>query len=228
MRTCYGPGCLEHGQFKCVKCQVVYYCGKNCQTQHWSQHKIICKEVRHVYDIIKDVYNTDETWFLTGSTAAITLHLRLMMKGILTRIFPGYMRAPDGALEPHQWLVKKPTHAGQLGRMIDLAPRVNERHFSRKQYVVRKTTAERIGSTWSREWLEHNEFETRLLLAPLMPAPNMYFENGWMAHQYKQLGKKKFFQLLSESIVTMCSGGSLEAAVSELERESCRHRHNCC
>ena len=29
---------------RCAQCKLTYYCGQDCQKQHWPEHKQICKE----------------------------------------------------------------------------------------------------------------------------------------------------------------------------------------
>ncbi len=42
----------ENCKKKCAKCKSVYYCGKECQKEHWKlSHKNICKEFSHVVEI---------------------------------------------------------------------------------------------------------------------------------------------------------------------------------
>ena len=34
--------CYDKSTVKCAKCKIVYYCGKQCQRQHWKDHKKSC------------------------------------------------------------------------------------------------------------------------------------------------------------------------------------------
>jgi hypothetical protein len=48
-KQCAYPACpiqeTTPGQFKsCAKCRIVYYCGQNCQREHWPTHKKECGE----------------------------------------------------------------------------------------------------------------------------------------------------------------------------------------
>ena len=72
---------------------MVYYFGRNCQNEHWPQHSGVCREIKKVYDVLKDGYLRNETWFLAGSTAAIALHLRFLIQRKEVRIFPGCARS---------------------------------------------------------------------------------------------------------------------------------------
>ena len=42
---CGAEGCREIGTLHCKGCLIKYYCGKECQTRDWSQHKGGCKEI---------------------------------------------------------------------------------------------------------------------------------------------------------------------------------------
>lgn len=36
--------CSVPANFKCSRCNEVYYCGKNCQKDDWKRHKVACNE----------------------------------------------------------------------------------------------------------------------------------------------------------------------------------------
>ena len=40
---CCNPKCENKGKLRCSKCKLVYYCGKECQRDMWSNHKSTCK-----------------------------------------------------------------------------------------------------------------------------------------------------------------------------------------
>lgn len=40
--NCDLPDCSN----KCSACKKVYYCSKKCQTDHWKEHKEICKMIK--------------------------------------------------------------------------------------------------------------------------------------------------------------------------------------
>jgi hypothetical protein len=42
---CSVEGCREIGTLHCKGCLIKFYCGKECQTRDWSQHKVGCKEI---------------------------------------------------------------------------------------------------------------------------------------------------------------------------------------
>ena len=42
---CSVEGCRAIGTLHCKGCLIKYYCGKECQTRDWSQHKGGCKEI---------------------------------------------------------------------------------------------------------------------------------------------------------------------------------------
>ena len=44
-RKCSVEGCREIGTLHCKGCLIKFYCGKECQTRDWSQHKGGCKEI---------------------------------------------------------------------------------------------------------------------------------------------------------------------------------------
>jgi hypothetical protein len=39
--SCCGS-CQSRGLMKCGRCKITYYCSKECQKKHWSQHKKVC------------------------------------------------------------------------------------------------------------------------------------------------------------------------------------------
>lgn len=49
VHTCATPGCniRTHHVFsqlrKCKRCRAVYYCGAECQAQHWPTHRLLCR-----------------------------------------------------------------------------------------------------------------------------------------------------------------------------------------
>jgi ankyrin repeat protein len=50
-KVCGFPSCshvLKEKQKKCKLCKVVYYCDKHCYTQHWQEHKRVCKMSKEV------------------------------------------------------------------------------------------------------------------------------------------------------------------------------------
>ena len=30
---------------RCTQCKAVYYCSRDCQTKHWGEHKLACKQL---------------------------------------------------------------------------------------------------------------------------------------------------------------------------------------
>lgn len=36
----------EAGLSRCVGCDLVFYCGRDHQTAHWSKHKKACKQIK--------------------------------------------------------------------------------------------------------------------------------------------------------------------------------------
>ncbi|RZC32557.1 histone-lysine N-methyltransferase SMYD3 [Asbolus verrucosus] len=49
LRTEYCDFCLKKGQFmKCSGCHYVYYCGKVCQKDGWSVHKLECRNLKRI------------------------------------------------------------------------------------------------------------------------------------------------------------------------------------
>ena len=44
---CANMDCRKEGaQFTCSKCHIAKYCGRDCQTTHWGNHKSFCKKHR--------------------------------------------------------------------------------------------------------------------------------------------------------------------------------------
>jgi hypothetical protein len=39
---CTEKDCVQFAEMRCSKCQLVYYCSRNCQSKDWSFHKLIC------------------------------------------------------------------------------------------------------------------------------------------------------------------------------------------
>lgn len=49
--------CDKEGKLRCSACQLVAYCSKNCQTEHWLIHKKSCKKS----DLVSSNWQPD--WF---------------------------------------------------------------------------------------------------------------------------------------------------------------------
>lgn len=45
-RVCSKPGCTNVSQSQCSGCGEEFYCSKECQKQHWPEHKAKCKKVQ--------------------------------------------------------------------------------------------------------------------------------------------------------------------------------------
>ena len=41
---CSTPSCPNNGELKCSRCSSAFYCGRQCQRDHWSVHKLVCKK----------------------------------------------------------------------------------------------------------------------------------------------------------------------------------------
>lgn len=56
----------EHTLSRCTGCQVVFYCGRNHQTNDWTQHKATCtltKKIRNKLDAEIDALNNMPSTF---------------------------------------------------------------------------------------------------------------------------------------------------------------------
>ena len=47
-----------YGKSRCSKCSLVSYCDKDCQTQHWQEHKRKCKTPAQLEAIYEELYNS--------------------------------------------------------------------------------------------------------------------------------------------------------------------------
>jgi hypothetical protein len=50
---------------RCARCRVTWYCGKNCQTKDWPQHKTYCMPALKTTNITSEIMahlNKDRTW----------------------------------------------------------------------------------------------------------------------------------------------------------------------
>lgn len=57
MNICNNCNKKVEKKYKCGRCLSVVYCDKICQTNAWSIHKIICKELKNKYDYAKSFLN---------------------------------------------------------------------------------------------------------------------------------------------------------------------------
>ena len=53
-KACVGPACsgcgvLKAKMRKCSNCHFAYYCTEKCQRNDWSQHKLVCRGLAHVF-----------------------------------------------------------------------------------------------------------------------------------------------------------------------------------
>lgn len=48
--TCLREGCSNAASSTCGRCQIMRYCGKDCQQFDWPEHKVGCKVLRKVAD----------------------------------------------------------------------------------------------------------------------------------------------------------------------------------
>ncbi len=46
---CGNPDCGNVGKAKCNSCSSIYYCGGDCQKNHWKKHKTICKLIGYLF-----------------------------------------------------------------------------------------------------------------------------------------------------------------------------------
>ncbi len=42
-KLCFNPDCCKEGKKECRRCKIARYCSVECQTVHWSVHKLSCK-----------------------------------------------------------------------------------------------------------------------------------------------------------------------------------------
>src|SRR3984957_19426357 len=40
---CSASSCERPAKLRCARCKFAYYCGKDCQTNHWNTHKRTCR-----------------------------------------------------------------------------------------------------------------------------------------------------------------------------------------
>ena len=84
--ACQICGCTssEKALLRCAKCQMISYCGKDHQTQHWPSHKHFCKaitEVRRKNDILKAAKDRKQETWMNAKLSLITLvTLKLLRK----------------------------------------------------------------------------------------------------------------------------------------------------
>ncbi|XP_033216309.1 uncharacterized protein LOC117172463 [Belonocnema kinseyi] len=87
--ACQICGCMgsEKHLLRCSKCQMISYCGKDHQVEHWPSHKAFCKalmETRRRNDVLKDAKGRkQETWV----NAKLGL-INLVTKKLLRKLTP--------------------------------------------------------------------------------------------------------------------------------------------
>jgi tetratricopeptide (TPR) repeat protein len=78
--TCDAGGCSNHPSMKCGKCNMVYYCGRDCQKQHWKYHKSDCKtaveKIQVQFDLNDNAPDTSEMSIKKDTECSICLRDR--------------------------------------------------------------------------------------------------------------------------------------------------------
>ena len=76
------PSCDTEGcHMMCSKCRTVVYCSKRCQVTDWPSHKIICRHVKHVVQVISSMKQSTRRDFLAVN-CSFALCAFLRMEGI--------------------------------------------------------------------------------------------------------------------------------------------------
>ncbi len=66
---------------KCSKCRSVAYCSRTCQVTDWPNHKIICRHVQHVIQVLSSMTEDTRRRF-TAAESSQALCMILRMEGI--------------------------------------------------------------------------------------------------------------------------------------------------
>lgn len=70
--TCDAEDCSNHPSMRCGKCNLVYYCGRDCQTRHWKYHKLDCQtaveKVQGQFDLNVDLPDSSENMCIKKDT----------------------------------------------------------------------------------------------------------------------------------------------------------------
>lgn len=46
LHKCHWPACFNTANLKaCSRCKKVKYCGRDCQSRDWAQHKLVCRNL---------------------------------------------------------------------------------------------------------------------------------------------------------------------------------------
>jgi len=63
--------CEQYAEMRCSACFLVWYCGRECQRQHWTEHKPTCIQIRDEYEQVVMVTKIDHVEHFSKSTGKI-------------------------------------------------------------------------------------------------------------------------------------------------------------
>ena len=67
---CEIKNCIAQAANKCTRCNIVYYCGIQCQSRDWTEHKVICRTPVKAYEsgtILGITCDEAATWMLRAA-----------------------------------------------------------------------------------------------------------------------------------------------------------------
>lgn len=80
--SCNIVDCGGYGKYTCSKCQLVKYCGKDCQRKDWFTHKRICftrpeERIKGFVQLVKENYK-DKSWSFKDTNISWSLYTKFM------------------------------------------------------------------------------------------------------------------------------------------------------
>jgi hypothetical protein len=82
VKTCCYCRVRKDNLLKCSKCRKATYCSRNCQVNHWSHHKSVCKLVCESYTV---EIKMSETQSLTNCQYECTVSSRSVWRSTMHR-----------------------------------------------------------------------------------------------------------------------------------------------